>query len=290
MVQLQGIFPALCTPFDARDKINLPVLCDLVEMNLAKGVDGFYVNGSTGEAFLMSVDERKATLEAVVRQVAGRAKIIAHIGTIATDTAIALARHAKEAGADAISSIPPFYYGFTFEEIHGYYRDIVDAVDMPMILYNFPANSGVRLTLDNIRAFLDDPRFIGVKHTSNDFYMLERIKAQYPGAVVYNGYDEMFLSGLSAGADGGIGSTYNVMAEKFVQMRALFAQGRLQEAQRLQQQANAIIAALIRVGVLPGEKALLEALGLPFGPCRKPFRALTAQETEWLVGIFKDNQ
>lgn len=130
-----------------------------------------------------------------------------------------LARHAEKAGADAVSSIPPFYYGFSFECIQNDYFAIADAVSIPVIIYNFPANSGVKLTTVNVRVFLNDPRFLGVKHTSNDFFMLQQMKGIRDDVVIDNGYDEMFLSGIAAGADGGIGNTYHFMAEKFIAIR-----------------------------------------------------------------------
>lgn len=119
-------------------------------MNIKKGVDGFYVGGSTGEAFLLSREERKYILDIVKEVGKGKCKIISHIGCIGTDHAIELAEHAKRVGVDAISAIPPFYYKFSFKEIKNYYFDIVNQVDMLMIVYNFPALSGVELTEERV--------------------------------------------------------------------------------------------------------------------------------------------
>ncbi|MBQ6118420.1 MAG: dihydrodipicolinate synthase family protein, partial [Clostridia bacterium] len=210
-----GVFPALLTPFDASGAVNYNALRELVQWNLGKGVNGFYVCGSTSEAFLLTGDERKKIVETVCAEAAGKAAVIAHVGCIGQDMAVDLARHAKEAGADAISSVPPFYYGFSFEEIKSYYFALAD-VGLPVFIYNFTAAGGARLTAAQFMEFLSDPRFLGVKHTSSDFFLLERLKAFRPDAVIFNGYDEMFLSGLAAGADGGIGSTYNFMAEKYI--------------------------------------------------------------------------
>jgi N-acetylneuraminate lyase len=116
------------------------------------------------------------------------------------DQAIELGKHAEKEGADAISSIPPFYYNFSFEEIKNYYYDIVNEVNLPMIIYNYPAFSGVTLNSDNVKEFFCDKRFIGLKHTSSDFFTLERVKQTYKNVIVYNGFDEMFMSGLIMGA------------------------------------------------------------------------------------------
>ena len=85
---------------------------------------------------------------------------------------------------DAISSVAPFYYKFTFDEIKSHYYMIVDEVNLPMVIYNIPSYSGVALTADNIGEFLCDERFIGVKHTSNDYFALEQFKAKFPDKFV----------------------------------------------------------------------------------------------------------
>lgn len=200
-----------------------------------------------------------------------------------------MARHAQDTGADVISSVPPFYYQFDFQSLHQYYLALADAVGLPVLIYNFPASSGVTLTREQFALLLSDPRFLGVKHTSSDFFLMEQFKTMRPDVVTYNGYDEMFLSGLAAGADGAIGSTFNFMAEKFVQMRCLFGQGDIMAAQALQHEANRIIRVLARVGVLPGEKAALSMQGIDMGECLKPFRALTGEEQALLKQTLAEN-
>lgn len=287
--KFHGVFPALLTPFFADGSVNYKALRQLVRFNLDKGVSGFYVCGSTSEAFLLTSDERRNILETVLEENNGQAAVIAHVGQIGEAHAVELAKHAKAAGADAVSSVPPFYYGFSFNEIKNYYYDIAD-VGLPVFIYNFVAAGGAKLSTDNFKEFLADKRFIGVKHTSSDFYMLERLKAFRPEAVIFNGFDEMFLSGLVMGADGGIGSTYNFMAEKFITIEKNFREGRIAEAQTEQKKANNIIEALIRVGVMPGEKALCRYLGIDLGVCRKPFAALTPEQEEVLIRVYEENK
>jgi N-acetylneuraminate lyase len=279
---LKGIFPALVTPFTNDNQINESSLVKIIELNLAKGVDGFYAGGSSAEAFLLSLEERKLILDIVADATKDKCPFIAHIGCISTDQAIELGQYAQKVGAAAISSVAPFYYKFSFAEIKEYYFDIVNNVDLPMIIYNFPALSGFNLNSDNVKEFLDDPRFIGVKHTSSDFYALERFKKENRDVIVYNGYDEMFLAGLSMGADGGIGSTYNFMAEKFVKIRQLFEAGDMEAAQLVQNEVNAVIKVLIQVSVFPGVKEAINMMGIECGECRKPFRRLNAEEKEVL--------
>jgi N-acetylneuraminate lyase len=114
---------------------------------------------------------------------------------------------------------------------------------------------------------------------------LERVKQKYNNVTIYNGYDEIFLAGLIMGADGGIGSTYNFMAEKFIKIRKLFRENKINEAQKIMTSANEIIKVLIKVGVLPGEKEILNMMGLGFGECRKPFRRLDDESKKLLRDV-----
>lgn len=275
--KFEGIYPALLTPFDASGKVNHRVLQETVEYNIQKGVDGFYVNGSTAEVFLLSPEERNAIYQTVAEAAAGRVKLIAHVGAISTDQAIGYAQVAKELDYDAISAVAPFYYKFGFEQIKAHYYAIVDAVDKPMIIYNFPNFSGVNLSVSQVAEFFRDERFIGIKHTSNDFFALERFRTNFPDKVLFNGFDEMLLAGLTMGADGGIGSTYNFMAEKYLAIVELFKAGKQDEAYAIQQECNRIIDVLCRpdIGVMEGEKEIMTQLGFDFGPARKPFATLS---------------
>lgn len=284
-----GVVPALITPFNKDGSVNFDSIGKIIEMNLSKGVSGFYVGGSTSEAFLLSHEERKKILEAAAEANAGRGFIIAHVGSIGTDAALDLARHAEKHGADALSAVPPFYYGFSFDEIREYYFSIASETSLPVLIYNFAANGGAKLSMDNFEVFLKDSRFLGVKHTSSDMFLLERLKKMRDGVVVFNGFDEMFISGLAAGADGGIGSTYNFMAEMFVEIEKLFRENKIDEARAVQTRANNIIAALLKCGVMPGVKAILCENGIAAGDCRKPFRTLGEADKKELIKVYREN-
>ena len=275
----KGIFTALLTPFDGNNKINEKALERLIKHNLGMGVKGFYVCGSTGEAFLLSTDERKQVME-IVKSCAPNATLIAHIGSINEAEAAELAAHAEKLNYDAISSVAPFYYKFSFEEIKNYYYRIANSVELPMLVYHFPAFSGVNMGIAEMAQFLENDKFMGIKFTSNDFFTLEQCKSMFPDKVVYNGFDEMFLSGISMGGDGGIGSTYNFMADKFVAMQKLFGENNILEAQKIQKETNRIITLLCNIGVMQAEKEVLNQLGLDFGECRRPFGSPNAEQKE----------
>ena len=142
----KGILAALVTPYTDDNKVDLPGVKKLVRYLMDRGIDGFYVCGTTGEAFLLTPDERKAILDAVLEESAGEKQVIAHVGNISTYFAIDMAKHAERAGADAVSAISPFYYQFSLDEIKGYYQDIMNSINTPLFIYNFPNASGFNLT------------------------------------------------------------------------------------------------------------------------------------------------
>ena len=274
MKSFNGIFTALLTPFDKNDRINKKALRQLIELNVEKGVSGFYVGGSTGEGLLLSTEERMEIME-IVKETAPEKTLIAHVGSLSENQAISLAAYANKLGYDAVSSLTPFYYKFTFEEIRDYYYRLADAASLPMLVYYIPALSGVNLGVSEMSEFLSDERVLGIKFTSNDFFSLERCKTAFPDKILFNGYDEMFLSGKIMGADGAIGSTYNFMADKFVKIDRLFSEGRIDEAKEIQSEANRIITILCKYGVMHSEKEILNQLGLDFGHCRRPFKEIS---------------
>ena len=284
--KFRGVFPAQIVPFASGNTIDEGALRRLVRLNMGKGVNGFYVCGSTGETFLMTLEERKRVLEIVKDEVAERCTVIAHIGAISTDQSIELARHAAETGADAISSAAPFYHQFSRQEIIDHYLAIVRAVSFPMIIYNIPATTGVSFSLEELQRLLQEEWIIGVKHTSRNLYVLERLKRLAPGRVILFGYDEMSLPAYSVGADGSIGSTFNLMPEKFLRIRSLFEQGKLAEARELQSEANAVIQALIQSGLFAAIKYGITRLGIEYGSPRRPFAPLTPEKRAYLDDIF----
>lgn len=272
--KLKGIMPALMTAFDtATESISKENTAALVKKLKSAGVNGFYVGGSSGEMVLCSVKERMELLETVM-EASGDLTVIAHTGAMSTADAILLSRHAASVGADAISSVTPLYYKYSFREIKHYYSRLCEAVSVPVIIYNIPALTGTALDFGQLSELLSIDGVGGMKFTSPDFFLLNRLKQEFPDKVFYNGCDEMLLSGLSAGADGGIGTTYNFMPEMFLSIYELFNNGRMKEANAVQSMANKIIAEVVSRGTLSASKQMINFSGLDYGVCREPLLPL----------------
>lgn len=275
------IFSALIVPLHPDESVNYDALAPFVERQLCDGVEGFYCCGSSGEALLLSLEERKRIVETVVKQVRGRVPVVAHVGTIRTRDAIVLARHAADCGCAAVSMIPPYYYKFSMAEIASYYEEVMAAVpELPMILYNIPQFTGIEFSKANAARLLENPGIIGIKHTSTNLYSMERMATACPDKILFNGFDEQYLGALSMGAEATIGTTVNLFAPLFLGIREAFRQGQMCDAHLLQQDLNRRVEELVAVGVFPATKYGCTVLGIDCGPCRHPFSGLTEKDKQ----------
>lgn len=272
----QGIIPAFYACYDAEGAISPKAVRELTQYFIDKGVKGLYVGGSSGECIYQSVEERKLVLENVMAVAKGKLTIIAHVACNNTADSRVLAAHAESLGVDAIASIPPIYFRLPDRAIAKYWNDISDAApNTDFIIYNIPQLAGVALNIPLLKEMLKNPRVIGVKNSSMPVQDIQMWKDE--GAIVFNGPDEQLLSGLAAGAIGGIGGTYGAMPELFLKIRELFLEGKMEQAREIQNECCRIIYKLCSAkgnmyGVI---KAVLVKLGGPdCGGVRLPLAAL----------------
>lgn len=274
----KGVIPAVLTVFDKEENIDEVGMRQLVSFLIDKGVNGLYLTGSTGEGFTMTSEERKKVVEIVIDETAGRVPVVVHVGAIGTKISIDLAKHAESVGADGISSVPPFYWKFNENQIIKYYEDIASSCSIPMIVYNVPLVG--LLGMNAIKRLAKIENVKGIKYTALSQYEITQIKDEVGEEfLVYSGADEMAISGLIAGADGIVGSFYNIMPELFINIYNAVKNKDLDEAQRLQKQAvEVIMYALQLPSFYAGMKVILKWMGINAGYCRRPFENLTEED------------
>ena len=236
-----GIIPAFYACYDENGDISPKAVRALTEYYIEKGVKGLYVGGSSGECIYQSVAERKLLLENVMEVARGKLTIIAHVACNNTKDSMDLAAHAESVGVDAIAAIPPIYFHLPDRAIAKYWNDISSAApNTDFIIYNIPQLAGVALNPGLLKTMLENKRCIGVKNSSMPIEDIE--KWIHGGAITFNGPDEQLLSGIVAGATGGIGGTYGAMPEVYLKIFELATKGEnLALARQLQQDANQII-------------------------------------------------
>lgn len=267
----RGVIPAALSIFDENENLDLEATKEFTEFLLKFDIGGLYLTGSTGEGFLMSAEEREKSSQAVIEVAKGKVPVVVHIGDIGTKKSIDLAKAAEEAGATAISSVPPFYWRFNSEQIYDYYKDIAEAVDIPMVIYNVPL-AGM-MSADMIKDLSQIENIKGVKYTNSDIYQIPAIKeACGEDFMVYGGADELASSNLLIGVDGIVGSFYNLIPDLFIQINEAIANNEVKKAYDLQKNAVRIINYLVAGGnMVAGIKAVLREAGINAGYARRPF-------------------
>ena len=242
----EGVIPAFYACYDDQGEISPERVRALVEYFLVKGVQGLYVNGSSGECIYQSVADRKLILEEVMAVAKGKLTIIAHVACNNTKDSMELARHAESLGVDAIATIPPIYFRLPEYSIAQNWNDISAAAPhTDFVIYNIPQLAGVALTPSLYTEMLKNERVIGVKNSSMPVQDIQTFAALGgEDHLVFNGPDEQFLGGRLMGARAGIGGTYGVMPELFLKLNQLIADKELERAKELQFTINTIIGKL----------------------------------------------
>ncbi len=278
-IKFKGVMPALITPFKEDNKtVNEQVAKDLIDLHLSQGADGFYILGSTGEGIVMSREERERMCEISVRHVNGRKPIICHIASINFEEAVALARHAEKAGADAIASIPPTILHYTADDIYNYYKKLAASVSIPVIVYYFPGAQS-SMSPELIAKICEIDNVTGVKWSANNYYGMMHLKDITHGEIdIFNGPDEMLIQGLAAGADAGIGATYNPMLPEYVKIYKYFKEGNMEKALESQMNVIRVINSMIKYEVIPSVKYATSLLGFDVGNATFPMKALSDEE------------
>ncbi|ALN77129.1 N-acetylneuraminate lyase [Staphylococcus agnetis] len=269
---LKGLYAALLVPFDEQGNIIESGLREVVRNAIdTQQLDGLYVNGSSGENFLMNTEQKKDVFRIVKDEAQNDVRLIAQVGSLDLNEAIALGQYATELGYDALSAVTPFYYPFTFEEIRDYYFKIIEATQNDMIIYAIPGLTGVNITIEQFDTLFKNERIIGVKYTAPDFFLLERLRHAFPDKLIFSGFDEMLVQAAISGVDGAIGSTYNING---VRAQAIFKaaqSGNVEKAYQLQRESNDIIEQVLKMGLYPTLKAILKEKGIETGYPKAPF-------------------
>jgi len=277
---IQGILPAAVTPLDEHGRFAPAVFERLLERLYGAGVHGVYVCGTTGEGMLQPPGQRQRIVETAVASTPHGRHVVVHVGAASLEEALALSSHAAKAGAHAISSLPPLSGQFGFSEVLGYYEALARASDLPLLVYYFPDIGQSIASAEQLERLCGLPNVFGVKFTDFDLYRMSLLTR--PERCIFNGRDEVLAAGLLMGADGGIGTFYNLVPELFVRIYTAAVAGRWEEARLTQQRVNALISIALRFPLFPTVKQMLAWSGLDCGTCLPPRAPLTLEQQRGL--------
>src|SRR5919198_735628 len=212
-----GVLPALITPFtDDGDAIDTHALAKIVDRLVGAGVGGLVPGGSTGEFTTLTTAERCQLVEITVEAAAGRVPVVAGTGALSTRETVELSLHAERAGATAVMVVPPFYEALGWRELLAHYTAVAKAISIPIMYYNLPSASGVRLDTDQLRELQRVARVTSLKDTGGDAVAAtELIQAGEDGPTLLNGWDTLTFAALAAGVRAGVWGTASIVPEQF---------------------------------------------------------------------------
>jgi len=296
--RLTGLVAATLTPMKSDGSLNLDQVGPVVDRLLDRGISALYVCGSTGEGPLLTGEERRRVAAAYVSAASGRLPVVVQVGHSSIAEARALAAHAQQIGAQAVSAVAPYYFKpETLEVLADCLAEIAaGAPELPFYYYHIPAVTGVGFDLVRMLQLAADrlPTLAGIKYTAMTLDELLALREFDGGRFdILHGRDEVLLAALAVGVRGAIGSTYNFAAPLYRRIVSAFDSGDLEEARRCQALSVAMIRAIFGVGGQPGLKAAMNLVGPDCGPVRLPLVTFTAEQMSELrsklaaIGFFE---
>lgn len=278
-MKMEGIITAIVTPFDAKGEVDYDAFGRLIEHQIAHGVHGFVPCGSTGEYYAMTAEERAAVLKFVKDTVDGRATLIAGTNGGSTREVIDHTQTARNLGYEAVLLAPPYYSLPSQEELIAHFRAVIDAVDVKLVLYNYPTRVGVEIGFPVLDAFRDDERVIAIKESSGELLRAIQINERYGKDYQFScGSDDQAFDFFMWGATSWICGPANCFVDQCVAFYNAFAAGDLARAQNETRRLFPAMASLETGSFVQKVKYGCELLGLPTGSTRQPLLPLSDAE------------
>jgi len=280
--QFHGVLPALITPFtDDGSAIDTGALTALVDRVINAGVGGLVPGGSTGEFTTLTNGERRLLVEVTVEAAAGRVAVVAGTGALSTRETVELSVHAEQAGAGAVMVVPPFYDALSWRELVAHYTAVAEAIDVPIMYYNLPSATGVKLTA----AQLSELPISSLKDTGGDFAAATEL-IQTDGPTLLNGWDTLTFAALAAGVSAVVWGTASIIPEQCVELhRLLIDDLDLSAARELWSRLWPLCQFLEAQSYPAAVKAGCRLMGDTTGPVRAPLLALDDSATNELAAL-----
>jgi len=285
--QLSGIIPPVITSFDSQGNFDEKAQREVISF-LTPKVNGFYPNGTYGSGPLMTIEERKRSAEVIVDEVNGRVPVMVHVGAINTQQTVELAKHAEQIGADAVGTIPPYYYKYPEEDLLNHFRAVLEAVDIPVFVYNNPELSNNPISLSLLKKLAAEG-LAGVKDSSFDlitFYnFLIGIDPSNFTHII--GTEAISAAAVHAGAKGVISGLANVWPELMAELWQALQSDKGSKAGDVQLRVLKARSILKYAPTLVSCYAVLKRRGINAGFPRKPYSSLSKEMEQKVYSEFQ---
>lgn len=281
-MEIKGIITAMVTPFDENQKINETAARQLVDKLIGQGVHGLFILGTNGEFHVLSDDEKVEFAKIVIDQAAHRVPVYVGAGACGTQETIRLAQRMEAVGADALSVISPYFIAPTQQELADHYRKVAESVNIPIIMYNIPKNTGINIEPETVKSLIGVKNIAGIKDSSGNMENMQGYIDAGTGTdfVVLVGSDSKILPALKIGAAGAIAGTSNVIAELDVSIYDNYLKGNMEAAEQAQKDID-VLRGVLKLGTVPSVmKRAVTLLGINVGDARYPVSKLPSEADE----------
>ena len=285
MSLFEGAGVALITPFTKDNQVNYEKLEELIEFQIANKTDAIIAAGTTAESATLSFEERMEVIKFCIERTKKRVLVIAGTGTNNTATAVEFSRKSYEYGADVVMAVTPYYNKGNESGLINYFTQIANSVKCPVIMYNVPSRTGVKLSLNVIKTLSEVPNIQAIKEASGDISYAADIANIAPNLDIYSGNDDMVTPMMALGAKGVISVTSNIIPKENHDMVMNFLNGNIEEAVKAQiKYIDLIRAMFIEVNPVPIKEAM-NIMGFEVGECRSPLGPLSDKNREHVRNI-----
>lgn len=281
--KLKGLLTAILTPFDLDGRLALEHMPAMLEFQRQAGVNGVVVCGTNGEGTSLSVAERKSTLETVMAY-KNELLVIAGTGAANLPETLELTRHASEAGADAVLVMPPFFVKSPSDQgLADYFLPVLDATDIPVLLYNIPQFTAVAITDELLNLLAGHPNLVGVKDSAGDWARTSEFITRFPQLRIFAGSDRIALNCYTSGGAGCISGGANPFPEVVARVRDTVLNGSYDESKDAQRRLSQMIEISSKYPLIGSSKSILANRGLPRLGVRPPLINLSAEQENRLL-------
>lgn len=290
---IEGILPAIITPMDDDEQLNLQELAVQIQRQLNAGVNGIFCLGTNGEFYSLNEQEKLQVIATTCDVVKRQVPVIAGVGCITTRETIQLAQKAEKIGVDAVSVITPYFIKCSQDDLLKHYTAVAKAVSVPVFLYAIPARTTNDIEPETLEKLANIDNIVAIKDSSGDFEKVKRyieISKMREGFTVFLGTDSLILDGLMNGAVGSLSGLANVAPELICNIYNSYKKNDLEAAKRYQDQTIELRKILQLGNPNSMTKRAVRLLGFPVGPCREPANIANADIDEQIRRILTDLQ
>jgi 4-hydroxy-tetrahydrodipicolinate synthase len=285
-----SVLTAMATPFRDDYSLDLDGAQQLATYLLDNGTDTIVVAGSTGEAPTLTHDEKADLFRAVVEAAQGKGKVVAGTGTYSTAESVELTRLAQAAGADAVLVVAPYYNKPPQRGLVAHFTEVAESTDLPILVYNIPGRTAVRIEHDTLIRLAALPNIVGVKDSTGDFDGLSRLLREAPPDFdVYGGDDWASFGQGCLGAAGVVSIASHIVGSQIQEMLQLIETGNVGAARKIHEELSPLFAVLFITSNPIPLKAALELVGRPVGPPRLPLVPATQDERDRIRKVLEES-